>query len=82
MDRPKPDDRSDNVERLQEAIENTQENWREADDFLAAHADDMRAEDVEDLEAKNARRERAIEGFREEIRDEVADARARGEWSD
>ncbi|MCL6515911.1 small acid-soluble spore protein Tlp [Alicyclobacillus sp.] len=68
----KPDDRSDNVERIADAIQNTMANMRETRDFLKAHGDEMRPEDKAALEAKNRRREEAIEGFREEIRDEAA----------
>lgn len=68
---PKPDDRSDNVERIANAIDNTMENLRESRDFLKAHGDEMHAEDKADLTAKNERREHAIQGFREEIKDEA-----------
>lgn len=68
---PKPDNRSDNVERIQHAIANTMENTRQAEDFLKAHGNEMRAEDKADMRAKNQRREEAIEGFREEVRDEA-----------
>lgn len=67
----KPDDRSDNVEKLQHAIANTMENMREAEDFVKAHGNEINAEDKADIEEKNRRRDRAIEGFREEIRDEA-----------
>lgn len=67
----KPDDRSDNAEKLQEKIANTLENLRESEDFLKAHADEMAAEDRQDIEAKNERREESIEGFRAEIKDEI-----------
>ncbi|MCL6599200.1 MAG: small acid-soluble spore protein Tlp [Alicyclobacillus macrosporangiidus] len=69
---PKPDDRSDNVERIADAIQNTMANIRETRDFLKAHGEEMRPEDKAALEAKNERREAAIEGFREEIKDEAA----------
>lgn len=72
---PNPDDRSDNVEHLQEHIRDTLENIREADDYLRAHGHEMRPEDRRDVEAKNGRRERAIEGFRDEIRDETRSGR-------
>lgn len=68
---PKPDDRSDNVGRIADAIQDTMGNLRETEDFLKAHGDTMNSTDKEALEAKNNRRERAIEGFREEIRDEA-----------
>ena len=67
----KSDDRDDNVQRLQENIANTQENMREADDFLRAHGHEMRDEDRRAVEARNERRERAVDGFREEIHDET-----------
>lgn len=51
------------------------ENMREARDFLKAHGEEMRAEDRARLEAKNERREQAIQGFREEIQDELPYAR-------
>lgn len=70
---PNPDDRSDNVEKLQRSIDNTMANIREAGDFVKAHGDEMHAQDKDDILAKNDRRERAIEGFRDEIRDEVND---------
>ena len=67
---PKPDDRSDNVDRIANNIQNTMANLRASPDFLKAHSDEMNAKDREALEAKNDRRERAIEGLREEIADE------------
>ena len=70
----KPDDRSDNVERISHAIDNTMENMREAEDFLKAHSDEMDSRDTADIKAKNERRKDAISGMREEIKDE---ARAR-----
>lgn len=68
---PKPDDRSDNVERIAHAIDNTMENLRDSRDTLKAHGDEMHEEDKMDLKAKNERREEAIEGFRREIKDEA-----------
>ncbi|MBX6353824.1 MAG: small acid-soluble spore protein Tlp [Thermoflavifilum sp.] len=75
MARPKPDDRSDNVEKLQQMIQNTMANMRETRDFLKAHGEEMRPQDKAALEAKNERRERAIEGFRQEIQNELPYAR-------
>jgi small acid-soluble spore protein (thioredoxin-like protein) len=68
---PKPDDRSDNVEKIARAIDNTMENHRDSEDFLKAHGDEMNANDKADLSDKNERREQAIRGFREEIKDEA-----------
>lgn len=67
----KPDDRSDNVERIAHAIDNTMENLREAEDFVKAHAGEMNPEDETDIKAKNERRKEAISGMREEIKDEA-----------
>lgn len=64
--KPNPDDRSDNVEKLQEMIHNTLENYYEAEEKL----DDVSPEEREKILAKNKRRREAIEGFRDEIRDE------------
>ncbi len=66
----KPDDRSDNVEKLQNMIDNTMENIRESRDYLKAHGDEMEPREKSNLEAKNQRREESIEGFRSEIQDE------------
>lgn len=69
--RPKPDDRSDNVERIQHNIDNTIENIRLAEDAIEL-ADNDKAR--RELEEKNRRRERALEGMRREIKDEADDA--------
>lgn len=68
-----PDDRSDNVEKLQNALENTMQNVHQSEDFLKAHSDEMHENERKDVESKNRRREEAIEGFRAEIKDEVHD---------
>ena len=69
----KPDDRSDNVEKLQRLIRETEENYRETEEYLSLHEDEIDASEAEQLRAKNARRLQSIEGFREEIRDEAHD---------
>lgn len=63
----KPDDRSDNVERIQENIDNVIENINLANDMIEK-TDDQKA--VRDLEERNQRRERALSGLRKEIKDE------------
>ncbi|WP_449622965.1 small acid-soluble spore protein Tlp [Robertmurraya sp. Marseille-Q9965] len=65
---PKPDDRSDNVEKLQEMVHNTMENMEEAE----ATAEFSNAQDRADIEAKNERRRESIAGMREEIKDEYS----------
>ncbi|NLY81104.1 MAG: small acid-soluble spore protein Tlp [Lysinibacillus sp.] len=72
--KPKPDDRSNNVERLQTMVQNTIKNIHEAE----ASMEFAGPEEREKIKAKNERRKKAIEGFREEIKDEAA-ARKRGE---
>jgi small acid-soluble spore protein (thioredoxin-like protein) len=69
----KPDDRSDNVEKLQSMIDNTMENIRESRDYLKAHAGEISAEQKAEMEAKSKRREESIQGFRAEIKDEGTD---------
>ncbi|SFC88630.1 small acid-soluble spore protein (thioredoxin-like protein) [Bacillus sp. 491mf] len=65
---PNPDDRSDNVEKLQEAIYNTIENMNEAREAAEFSNEKDRAA----IEAKNERRMESIEGMRKEIKEEAA----------
>lgn len=64
--KPKPDDRSDNVEKMQDMIQDTLENMEEAEETME-FSDEIGKEQIL---AKNKRRKEAIEGFREEIKDE------------
>lgn len=73
MPKPKPDNRSDNPEKLKEMIDNTLENLHDAEDYLKAHEEQMSEETKQQIREKNKRREQAIEGFREELKDEVDD---------
>jgi small acid-soluble spore protein (thioredoxin-like protein) len=70
----KPDDRSDNVRKLQESVQNTIENSREATDYLNEFGDEIPAGQKKAIEDKNARRKDSIQGFRAEIQDEVQDS--------
>lgn len=72
--RPNPDDRSDNVERIQENINDTIRNMELADDMIKNTSD---GKAKKDLKEKNERRRDALDGFRHEIKDE-ADAREKG----
>lgn len=65
---PKPDDRSDNVEKLQDMMKNTKENMEAAEEMMAYVDENERKA----LKQKNARREESMSGFREEILDEAA----------
>lgn len=66
----KPDDRSDNVERIQKHIDDTIQNIDEAEEMIAL-SDNPRM--VRDLKAKNRRRKEALDSMRAEIRDEAMD---------
>lgn len=66
----KPDDRRDNVEKIQENIDNTIRNMELADE-AAANAESDRAR--RELKDKNDRRREALDGMRSEIRDEASD---------
>lgn len=66
QNRPKPDDRSDNVEKLQDMVHDTIENYREAEEHMEFASD----HEKEQIRRKNERREEAIKGFRDEIKDE------------
>ncbi|MDQ1002401.1 small acid-soluble spore protein (thioredoxin-like protein) [Neobacillus niacini] len=66
--KPKPDDRSDNVEKLQSMIHDTIENMEAAEESLRFTTSETQRREIE---AKNERRRESIESFRSEIKDEV-----------
>ncbi|MBU3214585.1 small acid-soluble spore protein Tlp [Clostridium estertheticum] len=66
----KPDDRRDNVDKIQENISNTIENFNLTQDTIEITDNDK---EKKTLEQKNDRREDAIDGMRSEIRDEAID---------
>ena len=66
MTRPNPDDRSDNVEKLQTAIQNTRENIQKANETIQFSS----AADTAAIQAKNERRLESIAGMEAEIEDE------------
>jgi small, acid-soluble spore protein tlp len=65
----KPDDRSDNVEKLQKNIDCTIKQMEVAREMIAK-TDDCKAK--EDLKDKNCRRGSALNAMRSEIKDEAA----------
>lgn len=67
----KPDDRSDNVEKLQEKVQNTIENMEESEQYLNEFGDEISDTAREQISDKNKRRRESIKGFREEIKDEA-----------
>ncbi len=68
----KPDDRRDNVDRIQHNISNTIENYNLAEESIEITSD---PKTKKTLEAKNERRLDALNGMRSEIRDEAIDKR-------
>lgn len=68
----KPDDRRDNVDKIQENISNTIENYHRANEAIEK-TDDEKSK--KPLEEKNERREEAINGMKSEIREEAIDKR-------
>jgi small acid-soluble spore protein (thioredoxin-like protein) len=68
--RPKPDDRRDNVERIQFNIDNTIRNYRETKDKIKITEDEKQRQE---LEEKNERRDQALKSMRKEIRQEAID---------
>lgn len=69
----KPDDRSDNAEKLQKMARQTAGNLEEAEQYLEEHADEISATEKHDILEKNERRRSSIEGFRNEMQDEMQD---------
>jgi small acid-soluble spore protein (thioredoxin-like protein) len=67
-DKPKPDDRSDNADRIQKNITMTIENMRRADETIKKTSDEKTKKELKD---KNKRRQDALKGMRSEIRDEA-----------
>ncbi|MED1201712.1 small acid-soluble spore protein Tlp [Heyndrickxia acidicola] len=67
-DKPNPDDRSDNVQKLQEMVQNTIGNMEKAEATAELSTDEEKA----NIEAKNERRRESIEAMRSEIKDEAA----------
>jgi len=71
--RPNPDNREDNVERIQRNINYTIQNMEAAEEMIAETSDERMKKT---LNEKNDRRRQALDGMRSEIRDE-ANARKR-----
>jgi len=64
------DDRTDNVDRIEYNIGKTIENHRLAEDMIETTSDENMKQT---LKEKNLRREQALNGMREEIKDEAID---------
>ncbi|MFJ7856252.1 small acid-soluble spore protein Tlp, partial [Peribacillus frigoritolerans] len=61
-----PDNRLDNVEKIQDAIENTEENIIAANETLSFSS----GEEKQAIQDKNERRRKSIDGMKEEMQDE------------
>lgn len=70
MNNPKPDDRRDNVDRIQNMIDNTIVNYRETKNLMKKVDNEKERQDLAD---KNMRREQSLKNMKEEIRDEAID---------
>lgn len=66
----KPDDRSDNVDRIQNNISNTIDNIHRAEEMIEETDDENMKET---LIQKNQRREQSLNSLRREIKDEAID---------
>lgn len=64
----KPDDRSDNEERIQENIDNTLKNINLANEVIAESND---PKEVQNMKERNVRREEALSAMRSEIKEEA-----------
>ncbi|MDD4172188.1 MAG: small acid-soluble spore protein Tlp [Syntrophomonas sp.] len=65
-----PDDRRDNVERIQNNIDNTLQNIEAAEEMIATTPD---RKTKKNLKEKNSRRNEALDSMRQEIQDEARD---------
>ncbi|NYB73971.1 small acid-soluble spore protein Tlp [Sedimentibacter hydroxybenzoicus DSM 7310] len=72
MNKSKPDDRRDNVDKIQRNIDNTIANYRETEDMIRNSVSNKQKND---LQEKNERREQSIKNMRREIKDEALDKR-------
>lgn len=68
--RNKPDNRKDNVERIQRNIDMTIRNMELANEIIEETSDEKAKKELAD---KNERREKALNSMRHEIRDEAND---------
>jgi len=64
---PKPDNRSNNVERIRDIVRNTEDNLQEAE-ISMEFAD---SEQRQRMQEKNSRRKQSIEVLKEEMKDEI-----------
>ena len=75
--KPNPDNRADNVIRIQHNIDMTIDNIHRANEMIEKTPDQKMKQE---LIAKNERREEALNGMRREIKDEANYAKSKGPW--
>ncbi len=66
------DDRSSNVEKMKNNVQNTIENLEESEAYLSEHADEIAGQELSNVKNKNANRRQSIDNTREEIKDEAS----------
>jgi len=66
----KPDNRSDNADKIQNMIGNTIDNLEESEDYLDEHAEEIAPQEREAMERNNRNRRQSLKGFRNEMQDE------------
>jgi len=70
----KPDNRSDNAEKIENMIGNTIDNLEESEDYLDEHAEEIAPQEHEAMERNNRNRRQSLKGFRNEMQDESDDS--------
>jgi len=68
MNKPKPDDCRDNESKIKRAMSNTQSQMQAANEMISTTSD---PKTKADLQAKNERREHALEGMEVEMKQEA-----------
>jgi len=66
----RPDGRTENVDRLQKMLKNTEENMNEAQEYLAEHGEELAPAQAEAIREKNERRRANIDQLQGEIEEE------------
>lgn len=72
--KPNPDNRADNTDRIQHNIDMTIDNIHRANEMIEKTSDPKMKQTLKD---KNERRQDALDGMRNEIKDEAAAAKNR-----
>lgn len=69
----KPDDRSNNPERIEDNIWDTKKRMDETQNYVNEHGQEISEQQKQQFKEKNQRREESIDGLRNELQDEVED---------